>query len=410
MDKVKLGFIGLGLRGKDWVSFINSRDDAEVIFMCDIEDRKIEQAKERLEKEGRAIPKVTKDYKDILADPEVEAVMIASAWESHAQIAIDAMRAGKATAMEVGGAYSVDECFRLVRAYEETGTFFMMMENCCYGRRELMLLDMVNKGMFGDVVYCEGGYCHDLRNEVARGKEIGHYRLRNYLNRNCDNYPTHELLPICKILGVNDGNRMVSLVSVASCSKGLREYVDTTGIGKDDVVGDIMQGDVVSTIIKCAHGETITLTLDTTLPRYYSRNFAVHGTKAYYKENGNAFYFDNNEEHHKNEWNAKALIGNADSYEGEHDHPIWKDVVEKGLTGGHGGMDGIVFSAFINSYKNGWESPIDVYDAAAVMCISALSEESIATGHAVGIPDFTNGMWLCRRHGEDNHYTIRRKK
>ena len=139
------------------------------------------------------------------------------------------MKAGKPTAMEVGGAYSVDECFRLVHTQEETGTFFMMMENCCYGRRELMLLDMVNKGLFGEVVHCEGGYRHDLRNEIARGKELGHYRLRNYLNRNCDNYPTHELLPICKILGVNDGNRMVSLVSVASCAKGLRAYSEETG-------------------------------------------------------------------------------------------------------------------------------------------------------------------------------------
>ena len=411
MKKLKFGFIGLGQRGKDWVSFINSREDAEVIFMCDIEDRKIEQAKERLEKEGLAVPKATKDYKDILNDPEVEAVMIASAWESHAQIAIDAMRAGKATAMEVGGAYSVDECFRLVRAHEETGTFFMMMENCCYGRRELMLLDMVNKGMFGEVVHCEGGYCHDLRDEVARGTEIGHYRLRNYLNRNCDNYPTHQLLPICKILGVNDGNRMVSLVSVASCAKGLKEYVATTGKGKDDIEGrDVMQGDVVTTIIKCAHGETITLTLDTTLPRFYSRNFTVNGTKAYYNENNNAFYFDNNEEHHKNEWNAKALAGNADSYEGEYDHKIWKDVVAKGLTGGHGGMDGIVMTAFIECVQNGLESPIDVYDAASVMCISALSEESIATGHAVGIPDFTNGMWLCRKHEEEHYFTLRRNK
>ena len=410
MEKLKLGFIGLGQRGEGWVvHHFPNRDDIEVVAMCDIDPKKIEKVEKGLEAKNMPIPKTTTDYREILADPEVEAVMIASAWESHAAIAIAAMKAGKPTAMEVGGAYSVDECFRLVHTQEETGTFFMMMENCCYGRRELMVLDMVNKGLFGEVVHCEGGYRHDLRNEISRGKELGHYRHRNYLIRNCDNYPTHQLLPICKILGVNDGNRMVSLVSVASCAKGLREYSEKTGYGKEDIVGhDVMQGDVITTIIKCAHGETITLTLDTTLPRCYSRDFGVHGTKAMYCENGDFFYFDDNPEHHKAEWSSKPLLRNADGYQGESDHPLWQDPAN--ISGGHGGIDGLVFSAFVNCVQNGWESPIDVYDAASVMCISALSEESIATGHAVGIPDFTNGEWLKRVHGEDHKYTIRRKR
>jgi hypothetical protein len=202
---------------------------------------------------------------------------------------------------------------------------------------------------------------------------------------------------------------MVSLVSVASCAKGLREYSEKTGYGKEDIVGhDVMQGDVITTIIKCAHGETITLTLDTTLPRCYSRDFGVHGTKAMYCENGDFFYFDDNPEHHKAEWSSKPLLRNAEGYQGESDHPLWHDPAN--ISGGHGGIDGLVFSAFVNCVQNGWESPIDVYDAASVMCISALSEESIATGHAVGIPDFTNGEWLKRVHGEDHKYTIRRKR
>lgn len=146
-------------------------------------------------------------------------------FESHIPIAIAAMKAGKYVAMEVGGAYSLDDCWELVRTSEETGMPCMLLENCCYGRREMMVLNMVKKGIMGDIIHCSGGYCHDLRQEIANGKENRHYRLRNYLNRNCDNYPTHELGPISKVLNINHGNRMVSLISVASRSQGLHDYI-----------------------------------------------------------------------------------------------------------------------------------------------------------------------------------------
>jgi hypothetical protein len=135
------------------------------------------------------------------------------------------MKAGKYVGVEVGGAYSVDDCWRLVRTYEETGVPCMLMENCCYGRQELLVLNMVKQGLFGDIVHCQGGYRHDLREEITNGRENRHYRLRNYMNRNCENYPTHELGPIAKILGINRGNRMVSLVSMSSQAKGLHEYI-----------------------------------------------------------------------------------------------------------------------------------------------------------------------------------------
>lgn len=411
MSKLKLGFIGVGLRGRSWIrDCILLRDDIEVVAICDNDPLKIQMIEKVYKDKNLPLPKFFLDYHELLDLSEVEAVMIASAWESHSKIAIDAMKAGKPTAMEVGGAYSLDECFELVKAYEETKTFFMFMENCCYGRREMMILDMVNKGLFGEVVNCTGGYRHDLRNEIARGRELRHYRLRNYLSRNCDNYPTHQLLPICKILGINDGNRLLSLYSLASAAKGLKAYSEETGIGKEDILeNEVCQGDIVTTVIKCAHGETITLTLDTTLPRFYSRDFSVHGTKAMYSEDADCFFFDNDPEHKKNEWNFKSYKLNAEKYQEEYDHPLWKKTLKEGLTGGHGGMDGIVLSAFIDSLKNGWESPLDVYDAATVMSISALSEMSISTGAPVAIPDFTNGKWLIREHKEDNIYTVRRK-
>ena len=396
MDKFRLGFIGMGGRGDYWLhGCILARPDIDLRWVCDIDTEKLERAEKKIAAKGFS-PSYTTDYHDILNDSEVDGVIIASDWESHVPIAMDCMKAGKPTGLEVGGAYSVNDCYRLVHTQEETGTFFMMLENCCYGRRELMVLNMVRQGVFGELVHCAGGYCHDLRPSVSRARELKYYRLRNYLNRNCENYPTHALIPIFKYLNINDGNRMVSLYSMASPAKGLVHYSKENNVGTEDILPHgVMQGDVVTTIIKCAHGETIRLQLETTLPRFYSRTLEVHGTKGIFTENGDIVYLDNNPEHHKAEADRSALYGNLEEYFEEYGHPLWKN--PENVTGGHGGMDGFVLSAFSEAVKNGLDSPIDVYDAAAAMSITALSEESIATGMPVGIPDFTNGMWLCRK-------------
>ncbi len=156
-----------------------------------------------------------------------------------------------------------------------------------------MVLNMVRQGLFGEIVHCQDGCRHDLRDEIFRGRENCHYRFRNYLNRNCENYPTHELGPIANVLNINRGNRMLSLVSMASKSAGLHEYI-LREKGPEYNIADmkLMQGDVVTTVIKCAHGETICLTLDTTLPQSYSRALHVQGTKGMYIEDNRSIFLD----------------------------------------------------------------------------------------------------------------------
>ena len=316
------------------------------------------------------------------------------------------MKAGKAVASEVGGAYSVQQCWDLVRAHEETGMPCMLLENCCYGREELMVLNMVKKGIFGSIVHCEGGYMHELRGEVGYGRENRHYRLRNYMHRNCENYPTHELGPIAKVLNINRGNRMVSLTATASCARGLNEFLKREKGDEYDIANyPFAQGDVVTTVIKCAHGETIVLTLDTTLPRYYSRNFTIRGTRGMYSEEDRSIFIDG--VHNKDEGNWQNQWGNADQYRDEYEHPIWRKFINDGVRGGHGGMDTLVFDAFFTALMEGQPVPIDVYDMAAWMSISALSEESIALGGAaVAIPDFTNGQWLYRDEEPDWEFCL----
>ncbi|QUO31207.1 Gfo/Idh/MocA family oxidoreductase [Faecalicatena sp. Marseille-Q4148] len=398
MKNLNVGIVGLGVRGY-WLmkDVILLMPGVKVTAVCDVYEDRNERAAKLTEEVCGHVPATETDYKKLIARDDVDVVVVSCAWESHIKVAIDAMKAGKPVGMEVGGSYSVKECWDLVDTYEATQTPFMFLENCCYGRRELMALNMVKQGLFGDIVHCRGGYMHDLREEVSEGEKNRHYRLRNYIHRNCENYPTHELGPIARILNINHGNRMLTLTSMASRSAGIQEYIKDRMSDDEKLMNTrFAQGDVVNTMIKCAGGETILLTLNTSLPRFYSRDFTVCGTKGMYEEENDTVFVDKKYTAEE-EWDFKANWGNAKDYEKDYEHPIWQKFLNDGVQGGHGGMDWLVFEAFFESIRNGEPCPIDVYDAASWMCISALSEESIAMGgHPVAIPDFTNGEWIRR--------------
>lgn len=392
MKQVKIGQIGLGQRGEQLMRDIFTQNEkADVVAVCDLYQDRIDEAVRLWKKRRGNDIYGTLDYKEIIARDDVEVVLISCAWEYHIPIALSAMEAGKKVALEVGGAYSIDDCWALVRTSERTGMPVMFLENCCFGKRELMIKNMVDMGLFGEIVHCSGGYMHDLREEVAFGKEKRHYRLRNYLARNCENYPTHELGPIAKLLGINKGNRMVSLVSVASKAAGLREYIKEKKSDDEKLVNaTFSQGDIVTTIITCAGGETITLQLDTTLPRPYSRGFTIRGTKAMYQEDTDSIFFDG-EDH----GSMKPYWGNAEKYEEKYLDPIWEKFIRDGIQGGHGGMDWLLYDRVFDCCLENIPFELDVYDAASWMCVSALSEQSIKMGGApVAIPDFTNGKWM----------------
>lgn len=393
-SKVKIGLIGLSGRGTGLLEIILLKmEDVEVVAVCDLHEDRREQAANMIEKAGFSRPFETGDYNEVLNKEAVDVIMICTPWSTHIPIAIEAMEKGKYVACEVGGAYSMQECWKLVEAYERTRVPCMMLENCCYGRDELMVLNMVKRGILGEIVHCSGGYLHDLRYEIANGKENRHYRLNEYIHRNCDNYPTHELGPIARILDINRGNRMVSLVSLASKAEGMQEYITCKRKDSELARTRFKQGDIVTTIIQCARGETITLTLDTTLPRYYSRGFTVRGTKGMYMEENHSLFIDG--QHNQYESNWKTQWGNVEHHREQYEHPLWESYLQEGVKGGHDGMDWLVFRDFIESFRNKAQTPIDVYDMASWMSISSLTEDSIAMGgQPVAIPDFTNGKWI----------------
>lgn len=405
MEKVRLGLIGYGQRGKVLTEgSMIFMEDIEICGVCDAYADRAEEAAAYIEEKSGKRPFSTTDYREVLK-LDIDAVIISAAWEAHVRIALDAMRAGKYVGLEVGGSYTIEDCWALVNTSEETGMPCMMLENCCYGKRELMIFNMVKKGVFGDVVYCEGGYGHDLREEISGGAENRHYRLRNYTHRNCENYPTHEIGPIAKILNINNGNRMMTLTSLASKAKGLHEYVCQKK-GEDSALAqtEFRQGDVVKTMITCANGELITITLDTTLPRTYSRNFSVRGTKAGYWEDNDSVFIDGQDNQY--EFEGRKIWDSAKNYEEEYLHPLWRGFEPKG---GHDGLDWMVLRAFVEAVKAGIQTPIDVYDTASWMVISVLSEQSIAMGGAVqAIPDFTRGHWMNRADIPEQKYGLDR--
>lgn len=395
-EKIKIGYIGLGRRGFNDILkkelFLMS--DVEITTICDLSVERIQRVLKHAEEIGYPLPKTTTDYRDILNDPEIDAVMIMTGWRGRPEIAKQSLLAGKYTAIEVGCTDTLEECYELLEAYQKTGAPLMMLENCCYGRREMMVLNMVKQGLFGELVHCRGGYHHYL-NEQDLFRDIEtynppHYRLQHYQENSRENYPTHELGPISKVLNINRGNRFVSLCSVASKACGLKHYAKRV-YGEDSpyATKNYTQGDIVNTILTCENGETVLLTLDTTLPRaYYSRGFSVRGTMGMSDEEGKVVFLEGMEEKIRN---------NEEEMYQKYDHPLHAEYMEQGPTGGHGGMDWLVCRAFIESVKNGTQTPIDIYDTLTWLAVGVLSEQSIANnGAPVEFPDFTNGKWANR--------------
>ena len=392
--KARIALIGSSGRGRSLLENLMQIDGVEVPAICDLVPERVDMGVQMVKEyygEGTICNGYT-DYKEMIEKEELDALLIATTWITHVPSEVYGMKAGLNVAMEVGGAASIEECWDIIRTSKETGKFCMLLENCCYCRKEMAVFNMVKQGLFGELVHLEGGYRHDLRDEISLGRENIHGRLYNFMNRNGELYPTHQLGPICKLLDINRGNRFVTLNSVSSKSAGLNVWIKEHK-GEDYDIADykFAQGDVTTTILKTAHGETVVLFHDCSLPRPYSRNFNVQGTKAMFHElsdEDSYMYFDGQETH--DFVPAKEFI---EKYE----HPLWQWYQEVGVKAGHGGMDYLVLSAFAESVRLDAKPPIDVYDTAVMMAVTCLSEQSIALGSApVAFPDFTNGMWIDR--------------
>jgi predicted dehydrogenase len=423
-EKARLGVIGLGQRGHEELSMMLDMPEVEIKCVCDTIDFRVKKALDLTKEKSVQGVEGYSDYKKLLERDDLDGVAIFTSWNTHTKIAVDAMKAGLYAAMEVGGAASVEECWSLVRAYEETGMPCMMLENANYSKQNLALLRMVKEELFGELIYCTGGYQHDLRDEIGLGREIKHYRHLNFMNRNGELYPTHEIGPIAKLLNINRGNRFMTLSSVASKAVGLGEYYKNSrkaynswvkegleeydgelpeNIKDYDLIGkNAACGDIVTTLIKCSGGETICIVHDCTLPRPRLANFRVQGTNGIWMGDAHSIYIEGVSPVF-DKWE------NDEQYFEKYNHPLWKEYSEDPGSGshGHGGIDFLVVKAFVDALRQQTQTPIDVYDAASWMAITCLSEHSVALGGTpVAFPDFTNGAWLNRRPSSASKYSL----
>ena len=416
--KVRVGMIAVGLRGQLHLTEMLKRNDVEVVAMADPDKRMMGMARDIVKQYGKKAPveysNGNYDYKNLLKREDIDAVFIASPWQWHLPQSMDALHAGKAVAVEVCGAIKLQDCWDVVDTAEKTGMNIMLLENVCYRRDIMAVLNMVRKEMFGELLHLQGGYQHDLRGVLFNdgvspydsGVEFGDngfseakWRTQHYINRNCENYPTHGLGPCTVMIDINRGNRLTKLSSIATKTRGLHRYIVNNPKGGPDHPNakvKFKQGDIVTTQIQTANGETIVITLDTCSPRAYNLGFRVQGTNGLWQDHHEGefdrgmIYFENVSDKH--------VWDNPQKFMEENDHPLWKTFEKDAAQSGHGGMDFFVDNAFIECIKREVPFPLDVYDLATLYAITPLSEKSIAMdGALMEIPDFTRGKWKSRK-------------
>lgn len=410
-DKVRLGYIGVGERGMSHISEACLRDDVEITAICDIKERSLKICRQYIAKKGRPAPTEYTGgldaYKKLLDRKDIDAVIIATPWQFHHPQAIDAMKAGKYVGCEVIAGITTEDHWDIVHTSEKTGVPYMTLENVCYRRDVMAVLNMVRQGLFGEIVHLEGGYQHNLRNVLfndgqhayGHGVEFGpnalseaQWRTQFNIDRDGDIYPTHGAGPVMQYIDINRGNRFTNLVSFSSKAKGLSAYVEEMAPGNKNAKINYKNGDVITTMINCANGETVLLSHDTHLPRPYSLGFRVQGTKGLWMDVNKSLYIDHLSKQ-DDEWES------VDEWFKKYDHPLWKKNEAKATGAGHGGMDWFVFNGFVEAVKQKKQTPIDVYDSVTMSVITPLSEKSLKEGNMPQqFPDFTKGKWQGRKN------------
>jgi len=397
MDKVRIGFVGVGLQGTSHVENFLKIPGCEIVAVCDIVESKVRRAQDMVEKAGFRRPEGyfdgEYDWRRVIGRDDIDLVFNSTPWQWHAPVCLEAMRGGKHAAVEVPIAITMDECWDLVETSEKTGRYCIMMENCNYDRVEMMILNMVKKGMFGELIHAECGYLHDLRAVKHDMEGEGVWRREFSMHNNGDLYPTHGLGPVMQCMDINRGNYFDTLVSVASKSRGLHEYaVKRFGADSPQAREKFVLGDVVITTIRTVSGETIVVTHDTSLPRPYSRNILVQGTQGLVRKYPEPKIYIEGVSKTDDQWEP------LNEYLKLYGHPIWQELESASKGAGHGGMDYIEDYRLVNALFKGVEPDMDVYDGVVMSAVRMLSETSVARGgKTLKFPDFTRGMWKNKR-------------
>ena len=394
LDEVRIGLVGIGSRGSNLLPLLLDLEGVKIQAVGDLVESRVDWAQNQVEAAGQRRPtgysRGEYDFRRMCNEEDLDLVMVVTPWRWHVPMCVAAMEAGKHAATEVPAATTVDECWQMVETAEKTKRHCVMLENCCYGRPEMMIFNMVRQGLFGELVHARAGYMHDLRMDgeliSPDGGEV-RWRLDNMIRHNGNIYPTHGLGPVAQCMDIDRGDRFDYLVSMSSKSAGLNAfYAEQFGDEQPLATQQYALGDVNFTLIRTVGGKTITLGHDTQLPRPYSRMSMVQGTKGIYQGYPDRIHLEDRSPAH--EWEKLEV------YQQEYDHPLWQKLVERAEGRGHGGMDFLELYRLVKALRSGTPTDWNVYDAASWSVIFELSQRSVANkSRPVDFPDFTRGKW-----------------
>lgn len=391
-DVVRLGLIGVGLRGtevlKEWLAI----DKVVVNAVCDVVKEKCVRAAQMVEKAGQKTPAIyangERDFERLASRDDLDFIYIATPWEWHVPQVLAALKEGKHVGTEVPAAYTMEDCWDIVNLSERMQRHCLIMENCCYDYSETMVLNMVRAGLFGDLIHGECAYNHDLREILFENRDEGLWRRRHHTLRDSNLYPTHGLGPMAKYMDINRGDKFDHIVSMSSTHLGLEAYRKDHVPESDPKWKEKYKcGDYNTSMIKTAKGRTIMLQHNVSTPRPYDRINLIQGTKGIFRAYPPRIFIDGQEGGHN--W------ATLDKYKDQYESELWKKEGETARKlGGHGGMDYLMCYRLVQCMREGLEPDINVYDAAAWSVPGPLSERSVAAGSMpVKFPDFTRGNW-----------------
>lgn len=389
--EVRIGFVGVGGQGAAHVRNMLRVPGARVTAICDIVDERVKLMQKWVVEAGQPEPvgysKGPRDFERLCETQDVDLIFNSTPWEWHVPVCSAAMKNGKHAAVEVPAAMTLDDCWQLVEHAEKYRKHCVMMENCNYGRSELLVLNMVRQGLFGEILHAEGGYMHDLRSVKFANRGEGLWRRAWATKHNGNLYPTHGLGPVANCMDINRGDRFEYLVSMSGPSRGLQQWAQTNFPADSPQRAErYVLGDVNVSLIRTARGKTIVVSHDTNLPRPYSRINLVQGTRGLFQGYPDRVYVEGRSPQHQ--WEP------VEAYRSQYDHPLWTDLTSRAEGAGHGGMDYLEDYRLIKCLREGLPTDMNVYDAASLSAVVQLSEQSNARrSGAVDFPDFTRGRW-----------------
>ena len=396
LDRVRIGFIGVGSRGSSLLGNLLDIDGVKINAVCDLVSDRVKEAQRRVVAKGQAEPAGYANdetaFEGLCQREDLDLVYIATPWDWHVRMAVSAMKQGKHVAIEVPAAITLDECWQLVNTAERTRRHCLMLENCCYGEIELLVLRMARQGVFGELTHGEAGYLHEARDYLLQDSGPANWRRRFMATWNGNLYPTHGLGPVAQYMGINGGDQFDYLVSMSSREQGLTRRCESLPDGHPSRRQPFTCGDINTSLVKTALGRTIMVQFSLVLSRPYSRINLIAGTTGTFCDYPPRLHLDGQPE---------AWITELQPYHEKYGHPLWKRLnATAQQSGGHGGMDYVMNWRLIQCLREGLPLDLTVYDAAAWSSIVPLSIGSVSKGSApVAIPDFTRGAWRAQRPG-----------